>query len=65
MERDDDIVPVDNTGIMHPDGNISNVELLEPMLKGVTMSIEDKFDMLMKAKSAGIPLEQAKTMIEK
>jgi hypothetical protein len=61
---DDEIVPLDNTGFVEPDGTINNVELMEPMLGNNKLAVEDKFDMLMKMKSVGVPFDKAKTMID-
>ena len=62
----EDIKQQDNHGFVQPDGSIDNQELYKQMFgdEEVTMSIEDKFDMLMKAKSVGVPEEQAKTMFK-
>lgn len=64
----DDVVAQDNTGFVREDGSIDNQELyLQLFGKGdaeVEISIEDKFDMLMKAKSVGIPEAEAKKMFK-
>lgn len=62
----EDIEAKDKHGFVQPDGSIDNQELYKQMFgdEEVTMSIEDKFDMLMKAKSVGVPEEQAKTMFK-
>lgn len=64
----DDVVAQDNTGFVREDGSIDNQELyLQLFGKGdaeVEISIEDKFDMLMKAKAVGIPEAEAKKMFK-
>lgn len=64
----EDIAAKDNTGFVNEDGSIDNQELYMQLFgKGdaeVEISIEDKFDMLMKAKSVGIPEAEAKKMFK-